>query len=112
MYYTPDAVPLAGSTGLNRMQPSASERVELEDGRWFDAKKAISWSEATARSNARRTHQKLYRTRKMAWVLKLWSGSKEGQATYEQVDAGYAVRWLLYNGHTVPKPAFENQGEI
>ena len=94
------------------MKPPASERIELATGEWFDVRKATSWYEAPRGSNARGTqrhHEKLYRTRKMAWVLKRWSAPDEAHAKYERVDAGYAVHWLLSNGHRVPVLASDDE---
>ena len=110
MHDTPDITPLAESSGARGAGHAPSERVELGDGKWFDARKATSWSEA--KGNEHTTRQTLYRTRKMAWILKRWSGRSGGKATYERVKADYAVHWLLYNGHRIPKPEFGDLDEL
>ena len=110
MHDTPDITPPAEPSGARATEPPPSGRVELGDGKWFDARKAMSWSEA--RGNEHATRQTLYRTRKMAWILERSSGPREGKATYERVKADYAVRWLLYNGHPIPRPEFGDLEEI
>lgn len=110
MHDTPDINPPAELFGARGTEPTPSGRVELGNGKWFDARKAMSWSEA--RGNEHTARQTLYRTRKMAWILKRSSGQGEGKATYERVKADYAVRWLLYNGHRIPEPEFGDLEEI
>lgn len=110
MDQTSDLPRPARPAGADRPEPAPSERVELGDGKWFDARKAMAWSDA--RGTEQESRQTLYRTRKMAWILKRWSGRSQGEATYERVESGYAVRWLLYNGHGIPKPEFGDPEEV
>lgn len=81
------------------------ERRTLDNGRWFDAKKAESFAESNGFEWIDVT---LYKTASGAWVLETdRSRYMEGRVTLRVIDASEAAKWLLANGHfdAVPNAA-------
>lgn len=81
-------------------------RISLSDGRWFEAKDAELFEEATwwdgsnyisKETGSQWEHEELYRTRGGAWVRRWWSQWQGVGETYEVLDDGAACQWLIRN---------------
>lgn len=84
------------------------KRIALTDdsGKWFDGEKAVKFEENTRwngnnhisiATGSQWEHQSLYYTKSGNWVLHHWSQWQGSLDTYEEVDLGFASKWMTQN---------------
>jgi hypothetical protein len=91
-------------------------RINLDNGTWFDADAAKKWSEGTyfdgnnhisKATGSQWDHEDLYRTKGGKWVISWWSQYQGRDERIEEVTAQEAHAWLARNGKKIPKDLAE-----
>ena len=101
---------LSISLSTANLKESNMKRIAIteEPGLWFDKDKSICFDDSTYWNGnnhiSRATgspweRQRLYYTANGKWVINCWSHSQGSDETYEQVDEGLAVDWLVKHDH-------------
>ncbi len=90
------------------------KRVPLGGGKWFDPTSCSVWEQTKKPMTIAGFHsQRLYLTKRGAWVLHTWLPMMMDGGSYELIEATAAYAWLLDHGHVdaIP-PETLDAGEV
>ena len=87
-------------------------RINLPDGRWFDADAAERWDESSRWDGSNKIslatgsqwdHERLYQTSSGHWIIVPWSQYQGRNPEAHVISAEEAARWLVRNEHELPE---------